>query len=1072
MAKQLSYADALKILGKNDSEVLDMAEKLADGGLRALGVPDLFGIRSMVVGGGRRALEGVRGKLRGESRSSRTEKILAAERILVVVSFFEAVEEAWEQAGMPFPFSDLEITAEEQAAFSERALGRSSAPVVLRTSPEPEPGVEFDYSGYTSLKNLIRFEALRDDFLSMVVGLSVSEAHGITDVNHGGLRFLKAHLARATELRYREHRRALTADIPEFAMWAHELEHTRTRDRLDTGLAEVGRLLESIASDRPVERRRAELSALYRSVLHRPVLPSDGGPARGLVLPTLADAYIPPRGRITVDGGDAVPSSEKWWSDIDVTDDIAGFISARLVHPRGTEAPTVILGHPGSGKSKFTEMLAAQLPPSDFLPIRVELRSVPPNAPIPRQIEEGLAASLHTRVSWRELADSADGALPVIILDGFDELLQATGVDRSDYLEQVQEFQRYQEAMGLPVVVIVTSRTVVADRARFPHRTAVIKLEPFDEVQIDRFLQAWRTANTRPGGPLEALTTEVLLRYRDLAEQPLLLAMLLLYEAEDGALRRADRHLTQGELYERLLTAFSEREVRKHRASLDRDGFDRAVEEELRRLEVTALAMFTRRRQHVTAGELNRDLEVLMPGGVHHAAAPGLHGRIDPAHQVLGRFFFVHEARARTGDGTASVFEFLHATFGEYLVARAVVAALDYLTETRSLARRRRGSAQGADDGELYALLSFACLPGREKITDFLAEELEKRFPRGTEARSGCARLLTDLFREAPFPPVDRSHGDYAPQRLPVTIRQANYTANLVVLLTLVREEPTDLRELFPEASNPLAEWRNAANLWRTLQSPEWFAFLRSVRVKHLDSWDGDRRRTVVVRDEGEEVNAGECIGFELYTDVDLPPDVLDPYRVTVPFASTASRMLRSISMRVNGTNARTVLGALPYLARISGDPGDWLVDPKDGRSWLEMHETLRLRLETPESDPKARLVGYRRLLSTRSLGRLELLLLRQAAEDAWWSVRGGMDTEPLRRTIVGYLNGVRSVSSEIPVSWESMRWVLESFPVPFLPSETVEHILELTSAPLMAARLRGQGGTHTVTASPGGGER
>ncbi|MEU0487785.1 hypothetical protein ABZ249_01050 [Nocardiopsis sp. NPDC006139] len=1087
MAKQLSYADALKLLGKNDSEVLAVAEKLADGGLGALGVPDLFGIRGMVVGKGRKALEGMRDKLRGESRMSRTEKILAAERILVVVSFFEAVEEAWEQAGMPFPFRDLEITAEEQTAFSERALSGPSAPIVLRTSPEPEAGAEADYSGYRSLKDLIRFEALQDDFLSMVVGLAVSEAHGITDVHHGRILLLKRRLAGAAELRYREHRRALMADVPEFAMWAQEREHTRTRDRLDTGLAEMGRLLGSIASDRPVERRRAELSALYRSVLHRPVLPADDGPAEGLVLPTLGDAYIPPRGRVAMNGADAVPSSEKWWADIEATDDIAGFVSARLVHPRGAEAPTVILGHPGSGKSKFTEMLAAQLPPSDFLPIRVELRSVPPDASIPRQIEEGLAAALHTRVSWRELADSADGALPVIMLDGFDELLQATGVDRSDYLEQVQEFQRQQEAMGLPVAVIVTSRTVVADRARFPKGTAIVKLEPFDEARIDRFLQVWKAANARPGADPEALSTAVVLRYRDLAEQPLLLAMLLLYDAEDGALRRADRHLTHGELYERLLTAFARREVRKHRSALDRDGFDRAVEEELRRLEVTALAMFARRRQHVTAGELNRDLGVLMPGTGRQAADADPHGRIDPAHRVLGRFFFVHEARARTVDGTASVFEFLHATFGEYLVARAVVAALDYLAETRSLARRRRGSVQGSDDGELYALLSFACLPGREKITDFLDEELEKRFPRGTEARSDRARLLIELFQEAPFPAADRSRGDYEPTRLPITIRQANYTANLIVLLVLAREDPVGLEELFPEAPNPLAEWRNAANLWRTLQSSEWFSLLRTVRVKHLDAWDRDRRHTVVVREHGEPVNVGECIGFELYTDVDATPDVLDPYQVTLPYASTTSRMLRATSMRVNGTNARTVLGTLPYLHRVSYDLGGWFLDPGRQRTWTEMHEVLRLRLEPPETDFGARISSYRRLLSGNHLGRVELLALRQAAEDAnWafddlrWNPAGGRPSsqgrEELRRTVADYLTGLEHFEQEPGSSQgqvtDSVRSVLGRFPPGYLPNGIMNRFHDLTDiSPVPDGGHQGYSHPPIVISPPGSGE-
>ncbi|MEE2048460.1 hypothetical protein Q7689_34570, partial [Nocardiopsis tropica] len=112
MAKRLSYADALKILGKNDSDLLDFAEKLADGGLGLVGVPDLFGARSYLVGKGRQAVEGIRDKIAGESRMSRTERIAAAQRILLTVSFLEAVQESWEAASVPFPLEDLQPASE------------------------------------------------------------------------------------------------------------------------------------------------------------------------------------------------------------------------------------------------------------------------------------------------------------------------------------------------------------------------------------------------------------------------------------------------------------------------------------------------------------------------------------------------------------------------------------------------------------------------------------------------------------------------------------------------------------------------------------------------------------------------------------------------------------------------------------------------------------------------------------------------------------------------------------------------------------------------------------------------
>ncbi|WP_285730343.1 hypothetical protein [Nocardiopsis sp. ATB16-24] len=1013
MAKRLTYADALRTLGQNDSEVLDLAEKLADGGLGLMGVPDLFGARGLLVSKGRQAIEGIRDRLRGQSRLSRTERIEAAHRILVLVAFFEALEGAWEKAEAPFPLTELEITAEEQLSwFAPLLSGSSSAsPPLMPVTPDTE-----DRATPTPAAFSLLFSAMAETFVGTVPGFAVAETHGITSREHPFLRRVTELAVVLSAARYEEHYRRLAAEIPEFGMWVHLDEHRRTRRDLSEGLGELHRLLEQVGSRRPVDRRRQELSASYRAVLRQPVLRSDDAPP-GLALPTLEEAYVPPRGRVMSAHPHSSPAAEETWAEALAFADLQSFVAAHLVHPRATALPTVVLGHPGAGKSKFTEMLAARLPAPDFLPIRVELRAVRPNSPIHLQIEEGLAATLHTQVPWRELAESADGALPVIILDGFDELLQATGVDRSDYLERVQEFQQQQEALGRPVVVIVTSRTVVADRTRFPDGTTVIRLDPFDEAQIDRMLQVWNGANTRAftARGLEPLTTDVLMRYRELAEQPLLLLMLLVYDAGDNGLRRASKALTHGQLYERLLTMFAKREVDKHHSFLNRHDLEEAIEGELRRLEIAALAMFTRRKQSVGADELDRDLAVLMPEAALRPSDTDLHGRIAPAHQVLGRFFFVHEARAKVADGDASVFEFLHATFGEYLVARAVVAVLDDLDESRSRSYRRRGRAAArVDDGELYALSSFACYSGREKVVDFLAELLERRFEEEPEAREDYGRLLVELFQEAPFPAANRSYTDYEPVRLPLTLREANYTGNLMILLCLVREEPVEARELFPDTDEPDQKLQRTSTLWRTLPGSEWFGLLTTLRVRHLDGWGEDGPITVIEREDGSPVNVGECLGFELRMNQGHDLDVTDPYEVTVPYESVTSRLLRSMSLRVNGTAARFLLGMLPYLRHVGDDLATWYSDssiPGEGTIWSEVHEVMRLRMEPPGHDPRGRLLGYRRLLfpSGRVLGRRELLVLKQAVEDLSLSTDDDFK-ERLRDAVGAYLSQVEEV--------------------------------------------------------------
>ena len=1033
MAKQLSYEDALRILGENDSEVLDLAEKLADGGLALVGVPELFGVRGALVSKGRKALEGIHGKLKGQSRMSRTEKITAAYRITAITSFFEAAKEAFEEVGMPFGLDALEITTEEQYTLLKVFLAEN--PYISPTFPAAPPGTRREITPSPHSSRLV------GGFIDFVCGLVISEQHRINS-DHPTIDKLRLVLPTKVRAKFKENIFRLGSDIPEFGMWLHSGEHERTRQEIGTGLADLHEQLTRIGSDRPVSRRRRELSASYQAVLNRPVLRSDEVPS-GLSLPSLREAYIPPRGRIARTTKGDSPAYDDWWQDSPVQNDLQGIVASLLTHPEATDHPVVVLGHPGAGKSKFTEMLAAQLPPEDFLPIRVELRSVSPNAPLHTQIEEGLNADLHTSVSWRDLADDADGALPVIILDGFDELLQATGVDRSDYLERVQEFQQQQEALGQPVVVMVTSRTLVAGRTRFPSLATVIRLEPFDDDQIEQMLGVWNQANRdafeRKG--LLPLPTTPLLRYRELAEQPLLLLMLLIYDAHGNALRRDSETLSHGELYERLLTMFAKREVEKHRARLGGRAREEAVEDELRRLEVVAMAMFARGLQSVRAEDLEHDLSVLMPEAPERPENTDLHGAIAPAHQVLGRFFFVHEDRAKTSEGTSSAFEFLHATFGEYLVARIVVTVLEELSQIRSRTTRHRNRASRMYDGELYALSSFAAFVGRDKVVSFLEEMLQARVSDDPRFRDDLLDLLFELFREAPFPAPHRSFAEYEPHRLPIATREACYTANLITLLILLAEEPIPLPELFPESKDPWHSWRKVVSLWRGLPASQWFGILETIRVRHLGFWDGEGAVTVLGRESGGPLNVGESVGFELRGDIDVQPSITDPYQVELPAGTVAHQMLRSLALQANGTGSRMALILSPYLKHVSHDLGTWHLDDEE-HSWIEAHEVLKLRLSPVDqlstAEVEDRLRTYKRLLSRGRLDPVLILVLHQVMEDlrAWPPhLRGRLQADLKSKVRESLSVGIRTTDAT-PAIKESFDRLRAEFPTPTGPRE------------------------------------
>ncbi len=131
--------------------------------------------------------------------------------------------------------------------------------------------------------------------------------------------------------------------------------------------------------------------------------------------------------------------------------------------------------------------------------MRVALREVPAEAEIQDQIEYAIRAATGLRLEWPAVTQAANGAIPVVLLDGFDELLQATGVSQSDYLLKVTRFQQREADQGRPVVALVTSRIAVADRARYPEGTVALRLEPFREEQIRRWVHIWNPARNRSG---------------------------------------------------------------------------------------------------------------------------------------------------------------------------------------------------------------------------------------------------------------------------------------------------------------------------------------------------------------------------------------------------------------------------------------------------------------------------------------------------------------------------------------------------------------------------------------------
>ncbi|MER7345761.1 hypothetical protein ABT390_10170 [Streptomyces aurantiacus] len=747
----LSFGDALALLGGDPPAVaaldraLGGALNLATGGLSG-SVLGMFDARGRVLGLGRDAWQGVGERLgRTDGRVERTRVLEAAHTVIVVLAFFDALE----SAELPFALDEVSLTRRDQltVAGGRVTLAAGFTDTVAQVdAPRPAPHLPYEdhiaelHAWYGHLGARVQ------DFLQ---GFAVWERLDDT------ARDTAAHTVRTVVPRlaveeYEALYARLALEAPEFGFWSGQVEHQATRAELRRALAGLETFLTASATlGRPPVDVAGALSRAHRSALDHRILDAQEAP-EGIRMPTLAEAYLDPDFRVRAVDGQGSPADEEWWGRAPVRQDLTAYLAGALTSEGLTAAPLLVLGQPGAGKSVLIRILAARLPSAGFLPVRVALRDVRADDEIQDQIEQAIRDATGERATWPELVRSAGTAVPVVLLDGFDELLQTTGVHQNDFLMRVARFQEREAEQGRPVLAVVTSRTAVADRARYPQGTVALRLEPFRTEHIQLWIHHWNLTNAMNFQAMELppLTWEAVAPHRVLAGQPLLLTMLALYQAAGNDLRgEDDRPLDEADLYEDLLGSFARREVCKDLRVPDGE-VEQRVEEELERLSLVAFAMLNRRRQWVSTAELDEDLAALL--GRASTPVSGFRAPLGRAEVALGRFFFVQRAQSIRDGQKLSTYEFLHATFGEYLAVRLAVRLLSGLLAHRPVLSM---GGEPLNDDLMFALLSFAPLSSRQMLR--FARARVERLPH--EERETLARLVVRALGSGSCAPSSRT---------------------------------------------------------------------------------------------------------------------------------------------------------------------------------------------------------------------------------------------------------------------------------------------------------------------------
>lgn len=632
--------------------------------------------------------------------------------------------------------------------------------------------------------------------------------------------------------------------------------------KIDVGLKNLNNIVNSIAakySDIRAQDIVDDLAKKYIATIEEPIIDdkeiSSDAETISLRFPKIVDAFIPQSYKcLFYERKETKLEDISVWSNLPTQHDLDRFFVKYLYSLDSVDYPLVILGQPGSGKSLLTKVLSAQLMSNSYVVVRIPLREVNAEDGIDVLVEDQIKKLTNRPLStqgYGGFATQFNEKPLIIILDGYDELLQAKGDVFSGYLEMVRRFQQDQKAMQRPVRIIITSRVTLIDKARIPINSTILRLMEFNPQQRKTWIDIWNNINVDYFEETNIAPFSLPSKEKgeensiiELAEQPLLLLMLALYDSEANELAETN-DIKRTELYDNLLRRFVRRERRRYVPGFEdksADEQEKIIDQEMGRLGVVAMGMYNREEVVILSRQLEEDLDTF--NARRDDGSPRLH-TLKESESVLGGFFFIHKSTAKDvdahSDNSESAYEFLHNTFGEFLTADFILR--NTINEVKDIFVDRRFKSSGLinklsnpdslNPGWFYCLM-FVPLYSRPVVIEMLREHAIKALERSLQV-DGCQITIKqeDFVDNLKFlvqnqlkmvlntrnsPTVMRNRTVFD-QDIPLLGYLSTYTLNLVILACTLSPNGFEFNEeeyCHPETNVIDARpWDKLTSLWK-----------------------------------------------------------------------------------------------------------------------------------------------------------------------------------------------------------------------------------------------------------------